>query len=601
MFNPLTGQQGTLKKQIILLLIMFTLAMLAAQTFFFVVYLGTNRRNYSSQVEETSELLGKTVDDLTSRLSKIASLLTFNYNTERLFGSEALSTKLQLFRNLQRTIDSVHSSNAAIDQIVLTNLHELCLGDCTDSLLRIMPDVQSGIEAARLSDPRDVLYLQVQDPADQTNRFVRVSYKPAEAPATESFYTVIVYNISDLTRSISSVRAWLGSYFLLVGKPATAYFVGGKPSKSSPVQEDDNAGTRITGFHNSAGQIVYVRPTRELNWYIVGRLATSVIWAQIAAVQFPNLLMIGILMTLLLLEGWVIVRNITDPIAYMARFMKLLGTGDHAGRIEVKHRNEIGLLAHDINAMLEKLEEMTRHEAETRQLLFQARLAKQQAEIAAFQSQVNPHFLYNTLDCMRSMALTQNLPEIGEMASAMVHIFRYSVKQSDQVRLKDEITCIKQYLTIIQIRQSHRIQVLYELENRALVATIPKMVLQPLVENAVIHGLDHVRGVGGLTIRAHVENGPLLVLEVEDTGIGMDETRLTDIRKTLTGALSDTTDDPPTETKSIGLVNIDRRLKLTFGSEFGLQLFSGKERGVRVRLSVPFAVSALDSVIANNC
>ncbi|HUZ18089.1 MAG TPA: sensor histidine kinase [Spirochaetia bacterium] len=597
MFEIRTGRRGTLKKQIVFLLVWFFLAILGMQAFFFGAYYTTNRRDYSSLVRDTTEQLGNAADNLAVRLSRISSLLTFNYNTARLFGSESLSTKLQLLRSLQLTIDSVRSSNASIDQIALTDFHELCLGDCNDSLFRVLPEVQSRIPAAGLATARDALYMQVIDPADRSVRFVRVSHTPTTAPASEDFYTIIVFNVSSLLRSVSSGAGSIGSYYLYPNDSPNPMYVGGRRVDSESSLLGSTLDLGKTGFHNSAGRIAYAREVKALNWYIVGTLRTNLIWNQMAAVQLPNLLMMGIVMTLLFVEGWLIVRSITGPIAHMASFMKLVGNGDNTRRLEVRHTNEIGLLANDINAMLNKIEHMAASEVETRQLLYQTRLAKQQAELSAFQSQVNPHFLYNTLDCVRSMALMQNLPEIGKIASAMVHMFRYSVKESDQVRLRDEIGCIQQYLTIIQIRQSNRLAIRYEVDDEALDAIIPKMVLQPLVENAVIHGLDHVRGGGSLTIRGKVFQKSPLVLEVEDSGAGMSDDKLEELRQALASALGDGFEELRTETKSIGLVNIDRRLKLTYGSEFGLQIFHAAERGVLARISVPFSLGAV-SVVA---
>lgn len=222
---------------------------------------------------------------------------------------------------------------------------------------------------------------------------------------------------------------------------------------------------------------------------------------------------------------------------------------------------------------------------------YQAKLKQNEAEISALQGQINPHFLYNTLDAVRGLALINDDAPVADMVEALSTFFRYSISQRENtVTLQDEIENINSYLVIQNYRFSGKIHfsVSIEDENNALLrAEIPKLTLQPIIENAVYHGLEPKVGDGHIVVRLFHSNERLLI-NIQDDGIGMSDDQTQQInRKLQLGKLSDSTSSG--RGNGIALINIDQRIKLNYGKEYGLTVSSTRGIGTEVIIAIPFA------------
>jgi two-component system sensor histidine kinase YesM len=221
---------------------------------------------------------------------------------------------------------------------------------------------------------------------------------------------------------------------------------------------------------------------------------------------------------------------------------------------------------------------------ETNAELFGIELEKKKSELAFLRSQINPHFLYNTLEAITGIAVVEGQSKIKTMTRSLSNIFRYSIKGGDVVPLREEIRMIESYVQIQQIRFADRFSVHYALSEEALAFAIPKMILQPLVENAVYHGFEPTLKSGELWIKGFVDEQGKLTVTVEDNGTGMEPERLEELRDRMTSSASGM---PEVEDGgSIGLVNVNNRIKLMFGSEYGISMESVFGSGTQVRLTI---------------
>mgnify|MGYP001810280245 CR=1 FL=1 len=268
------------------------------------------------------------------------------------------------------------------------------------------------------------------------------------------------------------------------------------------------------------------------NWNIIHVVPISDLLTGLNGLNGLTAMMIAAFSLLLILGGWMIIQNITLPINTIVEKLDKVGNTNFAYRLDVHHENEVGMLAKDINAMLDKLEEMTRRIFESQRNLYEVELSRKQTQLNALQSQINPHFLYNTLECMKSIGLVYEVPQIVTMAVAMSDIFRYSIKGSSYVTIRDELTCIRNYFKIISIRFMDRIKLFVEIDDNLLDHGMLRMLLQPLVENAVYHGLEKRYGEGLVSIRFQIRDEKLLV-ELSDNGRGMDGQTLRNLRASL--------------------------------------------------------------------
>ncbi len=216
-------------------------------------------------------------------------------------------------------------------------------------------------------------------------------------------------------------------------------------------------------------------------------------------------------------------------------------------------------------------------------------ILKNQAEINALQSQINPHFLYNTLESIRGKALMADMEEIAEMTEALATFFRYSISQKGNiVTLWDEIKNVQNYFKIQKFRFNDRFElaIIYdEIDEDILDFKIPKLTLQPIVENSIYHGLESKIGKGKIEIRI-LRTEKRLIISVIDEGVGIQKEKLLMINKSLTSNLLDV-QSGNSKKGGIALINVNQRIKLFFGDEYGLRITSTVNVGTEVELVIP--------------
>ena len=201
---------------------------------------------------------------------------------------------------------------------------------------------------------------------------------------------------------------------------------------------------------------------------------------------------------------------------------------------------------------------------------------KRHSEIRALQAQINPHFLYNTLDAIIWMAASGKNDEVMEMTSALARLFRTSISSDHRlVPLSREKENILSYLTIQKMRYEDKLTYTLDMPERFDAFLLPKLILQPIVENAIYHGLKPLPDGGMVHIHA-LERGGCLVLSVEDNGVGMDEEQ---IRRLFL--------QKPQDSHGIGVVNVHSRIRLLFGEPYGLFYSSRSGCGTRVEILLP--------------
>lgn len=214
---------------------------------------------------------------------------------------------------------------------------------------------------------------------------------------------------------------------------------------------------------------------------------------------------------------------------------------------------------------------------------YEQELLIRQANITMLQSQINPHFLYNTLECIRGQALLHNEENIAQAAKALSLFFRYSISgKSDVVTIGEELENLKNYLFIQKFRFSDRFTVQIDVEEGDVQNVwIPKLTLQPIMENAIIHGFSDIVEGGILTIRIRRVHEDVSIL-ITDNGKGMTIGQLNKIYRQISGQKGD-----PKERVGIGLQNVDRRIKLLYGEKYGLSVNSCLGTGTTVEVYIP--------------
>ena len=246
-------------------------------------------------------------------------------------------------------------------------------------------------------------------------------------------------------------------------------------------------------------------------------------------------------------------------------------------RLKLRRTDEIGTVADSLNHMLDENQRMIEEIKEGKIRLYETKLTQQKMEILAYRNQINPHFLYNTFSCMRDMALINDQDNIAEMAMALSDIFRYAVKASNIVTVRDEVSYIEKYARIIEFRFMGKITIETSVESSVLDKPLIRFFLQPLVENSVFHGLESKMDNGLVDVRIEGK-GDKLAITIKDDGCGMDEEALNNLKELI---------NAPHEKGGIGLPNIIQRLRLFYGDEYTFEVSSIVGKGTTINIEVP--------------
>lgn len=264
------------------------------------------------------------------------------------------------------------------------------------------------------------------------------------------------------------------------------------------------------------------------------------------------------------------------PIMSLARSMQGLGLIKDT-EVRLSNRiDEIGLLETKLHNMSHRIREHIKTE-------YSMDLEKKTAELKALQAQINPHFLQNTLQLIGSMLFSKNPGEIYEIIKSLSDMFRYAIREPDDLAsLQGELEHLDNYMRIQQKRFSTRLRYSIEVTENVAACRIPKLTLQPVVENAFLHGLDQKSGDWELSV-AVFENRSDIWIRIRDNGVGMSKDRLTELRNRLDSQ----TDRIWTGGGRIGLTNVSSRIRMHFGSAFGIQVDSEPNKGTLITIRIP--------------
>lgn len=314
--------------------------------------------------------------------------------------------------------------------------------------------------------------------------------------------------------------------------------------------------------------------SEKTGWTIVGVVYVSELVEGEAVIWVIYFVIAGALGLLAIAMAVFMSGNITKPVKQLEKAMDQAKTGDFTSvQIQVQGNNEIYRLQQNFSRMISQIEDLIQKNVHKEE-------EKRKIELKALQSQINPHFLYNTLDSIIWMIESEESEKAIQMTSALAHFFRQAIGKSDlYVTLREELEYTKNYLIIQKMRYADKLDYKIEVDERILEHRIIKLVLQPLVENALYHGLKYKASVGMIEIVGY-QMQDSIVLKVSDNGIGMEEDFLCHIfeQKKQDGK----------KHSGIGIGNIRQRMQLYYGEQCEFKIESEKDVGTVVTMVIPY-------------
>ncbi|NOU66946.1 HAMP domain-containing protein [Paenibacillus sp. LMG 31461] len=343
-------------------------------------------------------------------------------------------------------------------------------------------------------------------------------------------------------------------------------------------------------------QLIVAANAKMSNWTVFGLTPKGDINAEIVKTREYLYVVIIVLIILSTTLASLISQNIASPLKLLIREMKQVEMGNFKGSVTVRSFEEINSLVSSFNRMVNRIDELIER-------ITLSSMSEKNAELHALQSQVNPHFLYNTLDMIYWMLDERENDRLGKVILALSHMFRYSSdwQEASKTTLQQELDQMRHYMTIIENRLEGRVRTEIQIDTEWLDVTLPKMTLQPIIENAVKYGLEPMREPGVLRVFTQVQEQELHII-ISDNGVGIEQDLLRQMQEKLeedarmigdrfsykddTDNKSQLVQDGKTR-RGIGLTNVHRRIALMFGDAYGLRIESKQEVGTTVIIAMP--------------
>ncbi|MDD3214768.1 MAG: sensor histidine kinase [Eubacteriales bacterium] len=330
------------------------------------------------------------------------------------------------------------------------------------------------------------------------------------------------------------------------------------------MEEDE---MEFTGTVFGTEMFIVSNTIKDPNWHIIRMLSLSRITKDTQRLSHIMTWVTAVTVLVCFLLSDLLSRVITKNITKLSKAFHRAEEGDMNVRVHIRSKDEMGKLGESFNEMIQKLDDHMKFELEENQ-------KKSDMELQVLQAQINPHFLYNTLDSIKWLAMLQSVDNIAEMTTALTHLLRYNLSEKGNiVTLTDEIESVNNYICVQKYRYGDSFVLKLDTEEETLDCLMPRFMLQPLVENCIFHAFAHKDSQGTVTIRSFLDRQTLHI-QVIDNGMGMD------VEKVFA--------EPPKgdRFKNIGINNLRERIRLNYGEPFGLTYHSDKN-GTTAEITLP--------------
>lgn len=328
-------------------------------------------------------------------------------------------------------------------------------------------------------------------------------------------------------------------------------------------------------INRKTDELVCFVALKNTGWNVVSSIPLKVLYKDMNYVNGYILLFGMIACAVLFAINRIFADSVEKPIAGLVKKIEKFKHENVLDTVEYCGNDEIGYLERNFN-------EMAQHLKTAVQNVYLERISRKNAYIKALQAQINPHFIYNTLESISWTARRNNDAAVGDMIHTLAVLMEVNFRKKEKIiSIEEEISYIKEYYKIIKFRFGDSVEFRYDIESGTEKVKIPSLLIQPLAENSVNHGVGNASGKGIICIKSYRE-GENVIIEVIDNGAGIPEEKLEEINDLL----EKNPYDGMEETESIGIVNTGNRIKLYYGDEYGLKIFTRKGCYCKIRITI---------------
>ncbi len=447
------------------------------------------------------------------------------------------------------------------------------------SIRNILP-YDEVLEKARQYEGKTTWYMDSKDGFVQYIYLVRTIYNQddfreigLQVILVKKDFLETVYK--GLTKSMQNIVIMSDKHELIVSRNSKDDYLTNIRSLKGLHNEKDS---RID--HEEKVMVSYTTIT-DTGWKVITYIPLNELFHDAYALRRIIILLCMLTVAILSLFNLAIAMGFINPINRLVKGMKMVQKDNRVVYIDDERDDEIGFLNQTFNEMSKELNHLVTW-------VYREQITRKEAELKALQSQINPHFLFNTLESINWMAQLNHVPEISETVTDLSDLMEASIGRGDRlITVEEEFTYSDKYISLLKRRFEDKIQFKKEIQEEARKVKIPRLLIQPLVENAVYHGIEALRGQGEIFLKAYIEEEKLKI-EVVDSGPGIDNTELFALNRSLSmdnDAYFKTLGSK--RRKSIGIENVNRRIKLFYGDKYGLKIESEQGSYTRVIVCIP--------------
>jgi two-component system sensor histidine kinase YesM len=550
-----------------------------------------NREYYNQLISQINQTIMSNTDSINRLVKNIAYNKTI---VQEYLGEKDPSKQFQLYKKLQDYLSDMRNLKDGIIDIAIIGKdgNATNLNGSIDQLMPIAQEIPENV-LHYYSGLKHLSY--VGNGIDYRNVIIAgariYSISDFSPENRELGYIMIALEPNAIMNSQKAVLDLVDSNLYMLDRDGAIFFTNDAAYQvGSKYKSDSHNQTQGGETFQDEDYIIQTGDIPDLEGEITYKIYKADLLKGIDSIRRQQLFIFFISVLFFLIPYSFVVNNILSPLKKLMQFMNEIKSGKLKTlkkRVEVEGYAEIIVMSEEFNSMLDEINELTHRLFDTTSNLYETELAKRRTEMAYLKSQINPHFLYNTLESIKGIAVEEGVDRIFNMSNALAQIFRYCIKGSDFVTLEDEMKIIKQYLYIQKNRFGNRLEIAFELTEDAMKGIVPKMLIQPIIENSVFHGLEPKVGVGHLLIGAELQEENLII-SICDDGVGIDPSTLQQIHLILNSKQELLFKDQEHPDNGIGIVNVNNQIRLIYGKSYGLVMVSEVGKGTQTFIKMPY-------------
>jgi len=568
-----------------LFLVLFTVLIIAAISFSLTYdAVEKNSREYTYQLIEQ---VNRNIESYITNMENISIMTLFNNDVREYLTRNDLDSEEEkaYAEKIKLLFDSILSTRKDISSIMVFGYNGRVVISNNRNITELNPYIdpteQTWYRKAKEAGGTAVISSPHVQNVLQDNYYrwvVSLSRELVSADGNEKMGIFVVdLNFSIINDMCSKIKLGKRGYVFIVDREGNIVYHPQQQLIYSNVKHEmidevlNSAENYFITDEGNDSRIYNIMNSVNTGWKIVGVSYINELVTNKSEIERSHTLWGFICLTTAMIISIILSKRISSPIKHLESLMKQVEKGNFDIKVDIESSNEIGELGRAFNIMITKIKELMKQNMKEQEL-------KRKSELKALQAQINPHFLYNTLDSIVWMAEAKNSEEVVLMTSALAKLFRLSISKGEEIiPMYNEIEHVRSYLTIQEMRYRNKLEFEIDVDPEIYHYKTLKIILQPLVENSIYHGIKNKEGIGNIKIKGKICNDKIL-LQVIDNGIGMDREKIKNIFEKSGKSPGGS---------GVGVKNVNERIKLYFGKDYGLEFQSEPNHGTTVNVWLP--------------